>query len=102
MKQDQLVAHRGAAPMNDYVFQLTDIGRELPDSAKNLANTTRELSDTAKNPVSNDGETVNWARDCSLPANGGPPGTRSRPSGPQPPYLPRSCQDFPSVWAAGA
>jgi len=28
MKQDQLVVHRGAAPMNDYQFQLTDLGRE--------------------------------------------------------------------------
>jgi hypothetical protein len=28
MKQDQLVVHRGSAPMNDYQFQLTDLGRE--------------------------------------------------------------------------
>jgi len=28
MKNDQLLAHRGSAPMNDYVFQLTEIGRE--------------------------------------------------------------------------
>ncbi len=28
MKQDQLVGHRGSAPMNDYVFQLSDLGRE--------------------------------------------------------------------------
>jgi hypothetical protein len=28
MKHDQVVAHRGAAPMNDYVFQLGEIGRE--------------------------------------------------------------------------
>jgi hypothetical protein len=28
MKQDQLVVHRGSAPMNDYEFQLTDLGRE--------------------------------------------------------------------------
>jgi hypothetical protein len=28
MKQDQLVAHKGAAPMNDYVYLLTDVGRE--------------------------------------------------------------------------
>ncbi len=28
MKQEQLVGHRGAAPMNDYVYQLTDMGRE--------------------------------------------------------------------------
>ncbi|MEX2315757.1 MAG: AAA family ATPase [Pirellulales bacterium] len=28
MKQDRLVAHKGAAPMNDYVYQLTDVGRE--------------------------------------------------------------------------
>ncbi len=28
MKQDQLVAHKGAAMMNDYVFQLTSFGRE--------------------------------------------------------------------------
>ena len=28
MKQDQSVGHRGAAPMNDYVYQLTDVGRE--------------------------------------------------------------------------
>ena len=28
MKQDQVVGHRGSAPMNDYVYQLTDIGRE--------------------------------------------------------------------------
>ncbi len=27
-KQDQLVIYRGAAPMNDYVYQLTDLGRE--------------------------------------------------------------------------
>src|SRR5262245_43015972 len=30
IKQDQLVVHRGAAPMNDYQFQLTDLGRERP------------------------------------------------------------------------
>ena len=29
MKQDQLVGHKGAAPMNDYIYQLTDVGREL-------------------------------------------------------------------------
>lgn len=28
MKQDQMVAHRGAAMMNDYVYQLTNKGRE--------------------------------------------------------------------------
>ncbi len=28
MKQDQLVAHRGSAMMNDYVYQLTNKGRE--------------------------------------------------------------------------
>ncbi len=28
MKMDQWVVHRGAAQMNDYVFQLTDLGRE--------------------------------------------------------------------------
>ncbi len=28
MKFDQLVFHRGSAPMNDYQFQLTDLGRE--------------------------------------------------------------------------
>jgi len=28
MKSDQLVVHRGAAPMNDYQYQLTDVGRE--------------------------------------------------------------------------
>jgi hypothetical protein len=28
MKQDQLVAHKGAGVMNDYVYQLTGIGRE--------------------------------------------------------------------------
>jgi len=28
MKSDQWVVHRGAAPMNDYVYQLTDKGRE--------------------------------------------------------------------------
>ncbi len=28
MKSDHLVVHRGAAPMNDYVFQLTEMGRE--------------------------------------------------------------------------
>ncbi len=28
MKNDQLVGHRGAAPMNDYQYQLTDTGRE--------------------------------------------------------------------------
>jgi len=28
MKNDRLVGHRGAAAMNDYVYQLTDIGRE--------------------------------------------------------------------------
>jgi len=28
MKNDQLVVHRGAAPMNDYDYQLTDVGRE--------------------------------------------------------------------------
>lgn len=34
MKQDQLVAHRGAAMMNDYIYQLTGMGR---DRAKRLA-----------------------------------------------------------------
>jgi hypothetical protein len=28
MKNDQLVAHRGAAPMNDFQYDLTDLGRE--------------------------------------------------------------------------
>ena len=28
LKQDQLVVYRGSAPMNDYVYQLTDLGRE--------------------------------------------------------------------------
>lgn len=28
MKEDQLVVYRGSAPMNDYVYQLTEIGRE--------------------------------------------------------------------------
>jgi predicted ATPase with chaperone activity len=28
MKHDQWIVHRSAAPMNDYVFQLTDLGRE--------------------------------------------------------------------------
>jgi len=28
MKQDRLVAHRGSAALNDYVFELTDLGRE--------------------------------------------------------------------------
>ena len=28
LKRDQLVAHKGAAPMNDYIYQLSDIGRE--------------------------------------------------------------------------
>ncbi len=28
MKNDQLVVHKGSAPMNDYRYQLTDIGRE--------------------------------------------------------------------------
>jgi len=34
MKLDQLVVYRAAAPMNDYIYQLTDIGRER---AKRLA-----------------------------------------------------------------
>jgi len=34
LKQAQLVAYRGSAPMNDYVYQLTDMGRE---TAKKLA-----------------------------------------------------------------
>jgi predicted ATPase with chaperone activity len=28
MKTEQLVVHKGSAPMNDYVYQLTDMGRE--------------------------------------------------------------------------
>lgn len=28
MKYSQLVAHRGSAPMNDFIYQLTDLGRE--------------------------------------------------------------------------
>lgn len=28
MKNDRLVVHRGSAPMNDYQYQLTDLGRE--------------------------------------------------------------------------
>lgn len=28
LKYDQLLVYRGAAPMNDYVYQLTDLGRE--------------------------------------------------------------------------
>ena len=34
MKLAQLVAFRGSAPMNDFVYQLTDVGRER---AKKLA-----------------------------------------------------------------
>jgi len=34
LKQAQLVAYRGSAPMNDYVYQLTDMGR---DTAKKLS-----------------------------------------------------------------
>jgi hypothetical protein len=34
MKHDRLVAHKGAAPMNDYVYHLTELGRER---AKKLA-----------------------------------------------------------------
>ncbi len=34
LKQAQLVAYRGSAPMNDYVYQLTDMGR---DTARKLA-----------------------------------------------------------------
>jgi hypothetical protein len=29
MKQDQMVVHKAAAPMNDFIYQLTDVGREL-------------------------------------------------------------------------
>jgi len=29
MKHDQMVVHKGAAPMNDYIYQLTELGREL-------------------------------------------------------------------------
>ncbi|REK11171.1 MAG: AAA family ATPase [Planctomycetota bacterium] len=28
MKTDQVVVHKGSAPMNDYIYQLTDVGRE--------------------------------------------------------------------------
>ena len=28
LKYDQLLVYRGSAPMNDYVYQLTDLGRE--------------------------------------------------------------------------
>jgi len=28
LKQDRLVAHKGSAPMNDYVYQPTELGRE--------------------------------------------------------------------------
>ena len=28
MKQDRLVAHKGSASINDYIYQLTDVGRE--------------------------------------------------------------------------
>ena len=28
LKMDQLVVHKGSAPMNDYLYQLTDVGRE--------------------------------------------------------------------------
>ena len=28
LKHDQLVVHKGSAPMNDYIYQLTDVGRE--------------------------------------------------------------------------
>jgi hypothetical protein len=34
LKHDRLVAHKGSAPMNDYVYQLTELGRER---AKKLA-----------------------------------------------------------------
>lgn len=34
LKHDRLVAHKGAAPMNDYVYHLTELGRER---AKKLA-----------------------------------------------------------------
>ena len=35
MKRDQLLGHRGAAAMNDYIYQLTDAGRER---ARRMAN----------------------------------------------------------------
>ncbi len=28
MKNDQLIGHRGSAPMNDFIYQLSDLGRE--------------------------------------------------------------------------
>ncbi len=34
LKQTQMVAYRGSAPMNDYIYQLTDMGRE---TAKKLS-----------------------------------------------------------------
>ena len=40
MKNDQLVVHRGAAPMNDYDYQPTEIGQERPGGTPHTAPTS--------------------------------------------------------------
>lgn len=67
-KNDQLVGHRGSAPMNDYLYQLTDIGRErarrysqhctyfgsAPVSLKNYIESVHAQSLTNQHPTAED------------------------------------------------
>jgi hypothetical protein len=68
MKNQQLVCHRGSAPMNDFQYQLTDIGRErarrlaqhssyfgsAPVSLKDYINSVHSQSLTKQRPTADD------------------------------------------------
>ncbi len=68
MKSDQLVVHKGAAPMNDYLYDLTDVGRErarrladhctyfgaAPVALKDYINAVKQQSLTEQHPSTED------------------------------------------------
>jgi len=68
MKNEQLVVHRGAAPMNDYQYQSTDLGRErgrrfssrctyfgaAPVALDDYVNSVKEQSLTQQQPTQED------------------------------------------------
>lgn len=72
MKNEQLVCHRGSAPMNDYQYQLTDMGRErarryaqhctyfgsAPVALKDYIASVHAQSLTTQHPTSED---LEWA-----------------------------------------
>jgi hypothetical protein len=68
MKADQLIVHKGSAPMNDYLYQLTDLGRErarrmadhctyfgsAPVALKDYLTAVKEQSLTSQHPTVED------------------------------------------------